>query len=383
MRFSRRTFVRRVGLGGAGVLAGGLVSARGREALAGTLADFAQATPVLGETGIRLDSNENPNGPGGVALEAIRAALGEASRYPHQPADALTTTLARVHGVSPDNIALGAGSGEILRMAVLAFTSPARPLVQGEPTFEDCARHATVAGMPIRSVPVDAALRLDLKAMAKAAAGAGLIFLCNPNNPTGTVHPAAAVADFIKQVLHDSPETTVLVDEAYHHYVADPGYRSAMPLALENPRVVVCRTFSKVYGMAGLRIGYAVAHAETIRALRRQKLPNSINVLGAAAAIAALEQKGHVEREAELNRVSREYLIRALAEMGYKSIPSETNFVMVDIRRDVKAFQQACRKEGVLVGRPFPPLLTHARISIGTADEMREAAAVLRRALAG
>jgi histidinol-phosphate aminotransferase len=217
--------------------------------------------------------------------------------------------------------------------------------------------------------------------MASQADGAGLVFLCNPNNPTATVHSAQAVADFVKTVNKTSPDTIVLVDEAYHHYVEDPSYATALPLALDNPRVVICRTFSKVYGMAGLRIGYAVGRPETLKAMRRHKLPNSINVLGAAAAVAALDQKEHVEQQRKLNHDVREMTRRAFESLGFKVGASETNFIMADIRRDSKEFQNSCRKLGILVGRPFPPLLTRARISIGTEDEMRRAIDVFRKVL--
>ena len=266
-------------------------------------------------------------------------------------------------------------------MSVFAFTSPTRPLVAGRPTFEDPGRHAGVAGTPVTEVPVDAALKLDLDAMARAASGSGLVFLCNPNNPTGTVHPANAVADFIRSINKTSPDTVILVDEAYHHFVEDPGYATAVPLALENPRVVVCRTFSKIYGMAGLRIGYAIGRREPILALRKHKLPNSTNVLGAIAAVASLEQTSHLDRQKRLNREAREFTRQAFEKMGFAVVPSEANFFMVNIKRDSKQFQEACRARNVMVGRPFPPLLDHARISIGTADEMRRAVEVFRQVL--
>jgi histidinol-phosphate aminotransferase len=382
MALSRRAFVRTLGVGGAGAISGALVAFRGREALAGTLADpFKAAWLPVDPNEIRLDSNENPYGPGPVALDAIRAAFGESSRYPDVPALDLTTAIARFHGVTDEHVLLGSGSGEVLRMAVFAFTSATRPLVAGLPTFEDPGRHAEVAGAPVRAVPVDVELKLDLAGMASQADGAGLVFLCNPNNPTATVHPAQAVADFVKTVNKTSPDTIVLVDEAYHHYVEDPSYATALPLALDNPRVVICRTFSKVYGMAGLRIGYAVGRPETLKAMRRHKLPNSINVLGAAAAVAALDQKEHVEQQRKLNHDVREMTRRAFESLGFKVGASETNFIMADIRRDSKEFQNSCRKLGILVGRPFPPLLTRARISIGTEDEMRRAIDVFRKVL--
>jgi histidinol-phosphate aminotransferase len=331
---------------------------------------------------IRLDSNENPNGPCQASIDAIRGAFGEACRYPDIGPAELLQAIAKHHQVAPENVLLGSGSGEILRMAAFAFTTAGRPLVQATPTFESPARDAELIGTPIVSIPVDASLRLDLTAMAARSGGAGLVFLCNPNNPTSTVHGAAAVSQFIFQVLKVSPATCILVDEAYHEFVDDPGYRTALPLALENPQIIVSRTFSKVYGMAGLRVGYAIAHADTIKSMSRFRIANNVNVLGAAAAIAALPQKEHVARQVTLNREAREFTRRAFTDAGYKVAASEANFVMVEIRRDAKAFQEACKLRGVLVGRPFAPLTTHARISIGTMDEMRQALDIVRTVLA-
>jgi histidinol-phosphate aminotransferase len=389
MSLSRRTFVKTVGVGGVGALAAPLVAARGHEALTGAVAagtpwpsDLRSALRVASPTALRLDSNENPNGPGLVTLGAIRDSLGEAGRYPDIPADALPKAIARLHGIPQESVVLGCGSGEVLRMAVYAFTSPGRALVSAAPTFEDPARAAETIWAPVRAVPLDGALRLDLAAMAAAARGAGLVFVCNPNNPTGTVHSAAAIDDFVRRVLAGAPDVTILIDEAYHEYVDDPSYRTAIPLAMTNPRVVVSRTFSKVYGLAGLRIGYAVAQPDTVKALQRYKLANGINLAGAAAALAALDQANHIENERRLNREAKDFTRRSFEDSGYKVVPSDTNFIMVDIRRDSKAFQTACRQLDVLVGRPFPPLTTHTRISIGTMDEMRRAVDVFRQVLA-
>jgi histidinol-phosphate aminotransferase len=379
MSLSRRAFVKAVGINGA---LAAMVAGRGSEALAG-LAPGAGQAPAQGAAGpppIFLDSNENPYGPCAASLDAIRGTLGEACRYPHNFVD-LIAALAKLHGVQPENVVLGSGSGEILRMAVLAFTTAGRPLVQGLPTFESPARDAELTGAPVVNVPVDAGLKLDLAVMAEKAAGAGLVFLCNPNNPTGTVHGADAVSSYIHRVLKSSPTTIILVDEAYHHYVEDPAYRTALPLALENPQVVVARTFSKVYGLAGIRVGYAVGHADTLKAMSRFRIPNNVNVLAAAAAIAALPQDAHVARQVALNREAREFTRRAFEAAGYRVTPPCANFLMVDVRRDAKAFQEACKEQGVLVGRPFPPLTNYSRVSIGTLDEMRRAMDVIRRVL--
>jgi histidinol-phosphate aminotransferase len=389
MSISRRGFVKAVGVGGVGVLAAPLVAARGHEAFvgAGIAADspspneLRAASRLAAPTALRLDSNENPNGPGEAALDAVRAVFGETSRYPDIPADELRKAVARLHAISPENVVLGCGSSEVLRMAVYAFTSPGRALVTAAPTFEDPARTAEAIWAPVRAVPLDGALRLDLGAMRAASRGAGLVFVCNPNNPTGTVHAARAIEDFVGRLLADSPDVTILIDEAYHEYVDDPGYHTAIPLAMSNPRVIVSRTFSKVYGLAGLRVGYAVAQPETAKALQRYQLGSGVNVAAAAAALATLGQPAHLANEQRLNREAKDFTRRSFEESGYKVVPSDANFLMVDIRRDCKAFQTACRKLDVLVGRPFPPLLTYTRISIGTMDEMRRAVDVFRQVL--
>lgn len=387
MSVSRRSFVKSVGAGGAGALLAPFITARGQEALAGEVAaawpaDLANELRLAAPAAIKLDSNENPNGPCAASLEAVRSnLLGGSSRYPGRWVEALRQGLAASLDLPPENLLPGCGSGEILRMTVYAFTSPTRPLVTGAPSFEDPTHHAATIGSPVVAVPVDAQLRLDLAGMAEAARGAGLVFLCNPNNPTGTVHGAGAVQDFVRRVLRASPETTVLIDEAYHEYVEDPTYATAIPLAMENPRVVVCRTFSKVHGMAGLRVGYAIGHPETLKAMDRHRLRNAVNVLGASAALASLAERDHIERERRLNREAREFTRRGFENIGYRVGPSEANFLMVDVRRDSRDFQAACRRYDVLVGRPFPPLTTHARISIGTMEEMQLAVEIFRKVL--
>jgi histidinol-phosphate aminotransferase len=379
MALSRRAFVRTVGINGA---LAAMVGGRGSEALAGLVPGARQA-PAAGSAGppqIFLDSNENPYGPCAASLDAIRAAFGEACRYPDNFGN-LSAALAKFHGVQPENILLGSGSSEILRMAVMAFTTAGRPLVQGLPTFESPTRDAELTGAPVVNVPVDTGLKLDLAGMAEKAGGAGLVFLCNPNNPTGTVLGADAVSGFVRRVLKASPTTIILVDEAYHDYVEDPAYRTALPVALENPQVVLARTFSKIYGLAGVRVGYAVGHTDTLKAMSRFRIPSNVNVFAAAAAIAALPQDAHVARQVALNREAREFTRRAFEAAGYRVTPPCANFLMVDVRRDAKAFQEACKEQGVLVGRPFPPLTNYSRISIGTLDEMRLAMDIIKRVL--
>lgn len=378
MTVSRRHFVSALGLGGAGLLSPPLLSGRGREARL----DEWLATPAANAGLIRLDSNENPNGPGPRAFEAIRAMFGEANRYPDDPEGTLVSAIARANGVSEENVVLGCGSGEILRMCVEAFVSTAQHLVTAAPTFELPSNFARTMGRPVVTVPVDAKLRLDLGAMGDRVGGAGLVFFCNPNNPTATVHGDAAVREFVSRTRRDSPATYILIDEAYHEYVDDPSYRTAVPLALADPNVIVSRTFSKVFGMAGLRAGYAVVHRETARKLQGWRLGSGVNVLALGAATAMVNDKEHVALEQRRNRDAKAFTRAFFEKDGYEVGVSETNFLMINLRRDMRPVREACRKEGVAVGRPFPPLTTWLRVSIGTMDEMQKAAEVFRKVLA-
>ncbi len=381
MSLSRRSFVRTLGIQGAVALSWPAISSRGLEA-------SREGPPLRLVRGrapppIRLDSNENPYGPPAEAFRAIEAALSEANRYPDDNERALLEALAKEHGVKPENIVLGAGSTESLRLCVTAFTSRDRPLVTALPTFENPVRYARALGIPAFEVPVDATLGLDLDGMVYAAAAqsAGLVFFCNPNNPTGTVHGAAATRDFIARAHRLTPSTVVLVDEAYHEFVRDPSYASMIPLALENRRVVVARTFSKAYGMAGLRLGYALGHADTMALLRPFRLSNGANVLASAAGVAALGARVRLEEQRRLNRQAIDLTRGFFRRLGYTVGPSDANFLFFDVRQDVKAFREACLARGVAVGRPFPPFATYSRISMGTMEEMRKALPVFEEIL--
>ena len=379
MNLSRRRFVRTLGITGAGALIAPAIAARGREALHAVVA--AQPVPDPASTSpIRLNSNENPNGPGAAAMEGIRAALGETSRYPDRPEDMLQEAVARWHKVPVEAVVTGCGSTEILRMAVHQFTAPDRPLVTAAPTFEDPARFAERIGTAVIAVPVDRNLKLDLDAMGAKAVGAGLLYVCNPNNPTSTVHGAQQVKELAARVGAASPGTTILIDEAYFEYV-DAIRATSIPLAMGNPRVIVSRTFSKLFGLAGLRVGYAVGDPTTLRELATRRLPSGVNLLGAAAAIATLSDQAHLENERRLNREAKAFALRFFASAGFTVVPGETNFIMVDIRRDAGQFRAACRERSVIVGRPFPPLDTCTRITIGTMDEMKSAVEVFRQVL--
>ncbi|MEP6491791.1 MAG: aminotransferase class I/II-fold pyridoxal phosphate-dependent enzyme [bacterium] len=385
MPVSRRSFLATLGAGSAGLVAAPLINWRGHEALYAFqgVADRRADRLLASRPGmVRIDSNENPNGPGQHVFDTITRHLSDSNRYPVKAEDDLIDVLAKKHGVKPENVILGCGSGELLRAAVQAFTSPTRGLVAPEPTFEAPGNFAKFISHPVAAPAVDAKLRLDLDAMADAARGAGLVYFCNPNNPTATVHGKSEVTAFLDQVGRVSPETTVLMDEAYHEYVEDPTYDTAIPIALANPRVVVTRTFSKVFGMAGLRCGYAIGQPETLKKMSSWLLGSNVNQLALAAAGATVSDAAHIAREQQRNREARAFTRKFFESAGYTVHAAEANFMMVDIHRDAKAFKMACVKHNVAIGRAFPAVPNFARVSVGTLPEMKKAVAVFRTVLA-
>ena len=390
MPVSRRGFLRLIGAAEEAAYSGAFLSARGLEAhLAEAQAQGQRARPVLppGVDEIRISSNENPLGPGRAAMDAILGKFPEAGRYPFNssPADsALVATIAEKFKVKTENVVLGAGSQEILKSAMRAWVSPTKSFVTALPTFENCTAYAKRYNLPLVEVKVDSAMRLDVDAMIAAASkgNCGLVFFNNPNNPTATVHGAKTVSAMVEQIRKASPETVILIDEAYHDYVTDPSYESAVPLALSTPNVFVARTFSKAYGMAGMRIGYALGMADTLKPLATLKMPYNVSVFGVAAAIASLNDPQHIADERNRNTEVRSFTVKALQEMGAKSAESQGNFIFTAIGRPAKDFRDACAKQGVMVGRDFPPFeKSHCRISIGTMDEMKKAVEVFRAAL--
>jgi histidinol-phosphate aminotransferase len=383
MAASRRTFIRLAGLGGVALTADACASRSGVAPAPEIATGATAATPATGAARpLRLGSNENSFGPGERVLTAIRDVFDQSNRYPFASSGQLRDALASQLGVEEGQVVLSCGSGEILDAAVTAFTTPEAGLVTARPTFESPEGRARQLGHPVAAVKIDSSFALDLDAMTHASAGAGLLYLCNPNNPTGTVHGARAIADVIDRVNRTSPQTMILVDEAYHEYVASADYQTAVPIALANPDVVVSRTFSKIYGMAGLRVGYAIGQPPTLRRLQRFLGDGTMSRLSMAAALAALAEPARVEEQRHLNEETRAFTVKMLTAAGYPPIPSNTNFVMVDVKREIRSFQAACYERGVAVARPFPPLLTHARITIGTPDEMRRAAEVFREVFA-
>ena len=292
---------------------------------------------------VRLSSNENPFGPSAKALAAIPGAYEFACRYPDDHADLLIAALAKNDGVEPDQILLGAGSGEILKICATAFDGP---LVVADPTFEAIIGHAKRRGSQVVTVPLTDTFAHDLPKM--AAAKGGLVYLCNPNNPTASITPKKAVREFIAQT---PPETIILVDEAYHHYVESAEYESVIPLIKDHPNLIVARTFSKIYGMAGMRCGYAIGQPATIARMAPHQLSDSVNILALVAASASIADTEHVPAGRKLNLETRKFVTDALAADGFESIPSHANFVMVNLKRPVVPVIAAMKERKVKIGR--------------------------------
>jgi histidinol-phosphate aminotransferase len=363
------------------------LAARGREAWAAEYftGEEPQAAPQDAPPAIRLNSNENPLGPGESALRAIERSFVYAGRYPMNARPAMAdfkALVAQRNKLKPDHVALGAGSGEILESAVLAFASTSRGVVAAVPTFEAPARTAKRHKFPVSEIPVDDSGRLDLDKMIGASSGAGLVFVCNPNNPTGAVLGADAIASMVGRIAKASPDTVILIDEAYHEYVTDRSYATAIPLVAAHPNVLVSRTLSKAHGMAGLRLGYAIGQPEVIARLARWTMPYNGNALAVAAGVASIEDEAQIERERRRNTEALKFTTDFFRNAGFKTSDSQANFIWVNLRRPAQEFQDACEKQGVLVGRQFPPFeKTHSRISIGTMEEMQRAVSVFRNVL--
>ena len=290
-----------------------------------------------------------------------------ACRYPDEHNNVLIDRLARLNGVNHDQILLGDGSSEILKLCAETFTSKERGnLVVADPTFEAILEQAKVNGAEVVKMPLTQTFAHDLPKMVTSAKG-GLIYVCNPNNPTASITPKDQMRDFITNTPR---ETMILVDEAYFHYADSPEYESVVPLVKDNPNLIVARTFSKVYGMAGLRCGYCVAQKETLERMRPYQMWDSVNIMALVAASASLDDPDQVSNGQRLNTEAKMFVISELARAGYKTIPSQANFIMVDCRRPVVPLIKAMKEQNVRVGRVFPSLPNHMRVTIGKKPEM-------------
>ena len=364
---TRRQFAR----GAATALGGALAATKLIEVVA-----EARLPTETGAGVIQLNSNENPYGPSPKALQAITQSERVAGRYPDDLHERVTEDIARLHGVDRENVLLGCGSTEILRVSDMAFLGPGQNLVVAEPTFEAVIGYARVTRAEAVKIPLTADFRHDLPHMAAACtSNTGLVYVCNPNNPTGTIVTRYQLGAFLERV---PASTMIVVDEAYAHFVEDPRFASAFEWIGRAPNLIVARTFSKVYGMAGMRLGYAVATRESILAMRKHVLNDSANVAALQAALASLADPDHVPGNRKLLNDTRRWLSRELAKDGRHAIPSEANFLMIDVGGDVHPVIEKFAARKILVGRKFPSLGNWLRVSIGTRPETEAFLAALR-----
>ena len=369
---SRRKFAQLLGAGAA------CAAIKPSVSLAKTVPIPHPAAPPL--TGIvRLSSNENPYGPSSQGLKAMTNVFHLACRYPDENAAALIEKLGKLNNVTPDKILLGDGSGEVLKLCAETFTGAQRgKLVVADPTFEAILHHATVNGAEVVKVPLTNSFAHDLDKMAEVS-NAALVYICNPNNPTASITPKNELHDFISKT---PSQTMILVDEAYFHYADSSEYGSVIPLIKDHPNLIVARTFSKVYGMAGLRCGYAVGQPETITRLRNHQSWDSVNIMAVAAASASLDDADQVANGRRLNQETRTFVTTQLEAMGYNSIPSQANFIMFDVKRPVVPLIKALKDMNVEVGRLFPALPNHMRLTIGKKNEMKAFLSAFRQVAA-
>jgi len=316
---------------------------------------------------VRLSANENPYGPSPSALKAMTDSFGLSCRYPDEHNNVLIEKLAKLNNVSHDQILLGDGSGEILKLCAETFTGKqGGALVVAVPTFEAILLNASANGADVVKVPLTGSFAHDLPKMMAAAKG-GLIYVCNPNNPTASITPKDELRDFVEKTPRG---TMILVDEAYFHYADSPDYESMIQLVQDHPSLIVSRTFSKIYGMAGLRCGYCVAQKETLERIRPHQMWDSVNIMALAAASASLDDPDQVPNGQRLNNEAKTLTINELDKMGYKTIPSQANFIMFDCKRPVLPLIKAMKDRNVHVGRLFPPVPNHMRVTIGKKSEM-------------
>jgi histidinol-phosphate aminotransferase len=317
----------------------------------------------------KLAFNENPHGPSESVVKAMASAVRFQSRY-NYPDAGILDEIAAHHGVAREQVILGAGSSEILEVAGRSFLPGGRKVVGVEPTFADVYEYASGVRAESIILPLRQDYTQDIAALVRATRrnhrDVGFVYLCTPNNPTGIVVTKAEVRELLDGIPEDVP---VLIDEAYHHYVAHPEYATSVPYVREGRQVIVARTFSKVYGLAGMRLGYGIAPKPLIDRMRPHTT-GSINALVKWAGAAALKDTAAMDRTRTATLQLRRQTTTAIEQMGYTVLPSEANFFMVHLRKEVTPVIEAFRDRGVFVGRPFPPMTRHLRVSVGTEAEM-------------
>jgi histidinol-phosphate aminotransferase len=367
MQVTRRALLTGVGLSAAAATVGRAFA--WEEALVEPFRLDMQVRRSLPKAGmVILSSNENPYGALPKAADAMRSALPLGNRYAFRQTSELADKIASYCTCTRQQVSLGNGSTEILKMAVAAYCGAGKKLIYCWPTFEAAPGYAKAMGTELVELPLTKSYAHDLDAMLAAAqkGGSGLIYICNPNNPTATLTPYADMKTFVDKV---PASYGILIDEAYHHFaVGQPDYDTF----LGNPRVILARTFSKVYGMAGIRLGYAVATVENIKKMDQHKLDTNINACACAGGLASLEDDPAMTVAAKRIVADREEFARQAAARKLTMVPSAANFAMVRSGQPAAGLGQKFAEKNILVGRPFPSMNDYLRVSFGTPAEMKQ-----------
>lgn len=365
MPISRRTLLQRLGFG---AVAGAAAPSLSRLSLA-EVPDPPQGTSQLARP-VLLDHNENAYGPSEKVLAVLREAPSFSNRYPRQEYDILRGKLAALHAVKEEQILLGCGSTEILRLAATAFLGSGRGLVQALPTYGSLGNFARSVGAEVVEVPITKKYEHDLGAMlTRVSKSTGLVYICNPNNPTASLTPRKDIESFLGKL---PGSVSVLIDEAYCHFVSpNLAYASFLDQPFDDPRLIVCRTFSKVYGLAGMRIGYAVGAPEKLRRLSATQLRYGISVISAKAAAVALEDTEYVSVAIKRNADDRQEFMNQVNIRMFRAIDSHTNFALLSPMRPVDMIIDHLKQNGVLVAPRIPSMDKYLRVSFGTPAEMQ------------
>ena len=364
MGFSRRSFFRNLGIGAT-------VGAVTRMPLSNAWTAFADATANKLGNPILLNKNENAYGPSEKVRKVINAGLNQANRYPDLEYDGLVERIAAFHRIQPEQVILGCGSTEILRVATSSFLGPGTLLVKASPTYEAIEVYGRATGASVASVPLDREFAHDLGAMQELSSSTpgSLVYICNPNNPTASITPRKDLETFIAKLPRNS---YVLIDEAYHHYAGHAAYQSFVDYPVDDERLIVSRTFSQAYGLAGLRVGYGVAHPAAIKKMRTFLTMYSINEIAVTAAVAALEDDEGLQMAVRRNHNDRQEFLNEAISRTLRPVDSHANFVFMNVRQPADEIIRQFQENNILIGRSFPPPFgTYVRISLGSSSEMQ------------
>lgn len=380
----RRSFLKSTGIALGSLTAASLISTG--HAATDTASHAVNAAPLSADNPLLLNFNENSLGMSPKARQAIINALPGAFRYPDAAREALIEQIAVHFSLTPAHISPGNGSSETIQAAVQMLVAEAQKnrqpvqLIVPDPTFNYAELYAEPLGVNIVKVPLKADLSFDLTAMQAIAdnfAGHSVIYICNPNNPTAMITPASQLAQWVNQA---PPQQNFIIDEAYAEFVSDPQFKSAVEwVSAGKSNIIVTRTFSKIFALAGLRIGYGIAIPAVTEKINNFNSIDNTNIAGAVSALASLNDKPFIDYSRHSTDVAREIVVAALNELNLPYAPSQANFIFHKVDGDVKTYQQRMKENHIMVGREFPPVTGWSRLTLGTPEEMQQFVAVLKQ----